>query len=144
MRTSLSLILLTAVLCGCHPLRIPPGVVQGTIDTEVKRAAQGNAASPPPAAVTQALLPPLSVEMPTTSKLLEQRFDLAVSNAPANQVTDRSAPPPRIAHCHGEGPPETLTSRRFRQVGTCPRRSSGRRTVHERISSPRSSASSRA
>ena len=86
MRTSLSLILLTAVLCGCHPLRIPPGVVQGTIDTEVKRAAQGNAASPPPAAVTQALLPPLSVEMPTTSKLLEQRFDLAVSNAPANQV----------------------------------------------------------
>ena len=40
------------------------------------------------------------------------------TSAATSQMTAMSAAAPRIAHCQGEGPPETRTSRRFRQVGT--------------------------
>ncbi|MDD5329918.1 MAG: pilus (MSHA type) biogenesis protein MshL [Sulfuricella sp.] len=39
-----------------------------------------------PEAVSAALLPPLKIEAPRTGKPLEQKFDLVVNNAPANQV----------------------------------------------------------
>lgn len=40
-----------------------------------------------PIEINDALLPPLKIEIPkTTAKKLEQRFDLVINNAPANQV----------------------------------------------------------
>ena len=61
-------------------------MVQQTIDSELRRAAQGRETPPQPDAVTQALLPPLTVELPGPSRPLEPRFDLSVNNAPANQI----------------------------------------------------------
>ena len=44
-------------------------------------------APPTPAAINDALLPPLKIAMPkATAKQLEQRFDLVINNAPASQV----------------------------------------------------------
>jgi MSHA biogenesis protein MshL len=37
-------------------------------------------------ALSQAMMPPLQVDLPTSAKNVEPRFDLAVSNAPASQV----------------------------------------------------------
>ena len=57
------------------------------IDAELQRAAQQPPAkSAVPDAVTQALLPPMTIEMPRGSASVENRFDLTVNNAPANQV----------------------------------------------------------
>lgn len=58
------------------------------INTELQQATQ---VSPPtqavPASVSNSLLPPLRIPIPKTSaKQLEQRFDLVVNEAPANQV----------------------------------------------------------
>ena len=86
MRRSLVILSAALALTACESPRIVPGVVQDTIDSELRRAAQGRETAPQPDAVTQALLPPLTVEMPATSKPLEPRFDLAVNNAPANQI----------------------------------------------------------
>ena len=86
MRPRLLVVTIASVLSACQPLRFPSGVVQRNIDSEVARAAQGPATPAPPQVVTQALLPPLTVEMPGTAKPLEPRFDLAVNAAPANQV----------------------------------------------------------
>ena len=86
MRPRLLILTIASVLSACQPLRIPSGVVQRTIDADIARAAQGPATPAPPQVVSQALLPPLTVEMPGTAKPLEPRFDLAVNAAPANQV----------------------------------------------------------
>ncbi len=57
------------------------------IKDELKQAAEVKDSAPIPAAVSDALLPPLKIEMPKVSaKKLEQRFDLVINNAPANQV----------------------------------------------------------
>src|SRR3954465_12519117 len=82
----LIMLLATGAISACQPLRIPPGAVQGTIDSELQRAVQAPAAPATPKAVSEALLPPLKVEMPTSVKPLDPRFDLAVNSAPANQV----------------------------------------------------------
>jgi MSHA biogenesis protein MshL len=37
-------------------------------------------------ALSQAMLPPLQLELPDSAKSVEPRFDLALSNAPASQV----------------------------------------------------------
>src|SRR5262249_37607959 len=57
------------------------------ISAEPDKAARGRAQPPAPDAVSQALLPPLVVELPKAdTKPVEQRFDLNVNGAPANQV----------------------------------------------------------
>lgn len=86
MRYRATILLAAGALSACQPMRIPPGAVQGNIDAELKRAAQAPVAPATPQAVSQALLPPLTVEMPSSAKPVEPHFDLAVNNAPANQV----------------------------------------------------------
>jgi len=87
MRRCLVIIASVFALGACESTnRIPAGAVQETIDAEMRRAAQGREAPAQPEAVSQALLPPLTVEMPGPVKPLEPRFDLAVNNAPAHQI----------------------------------------------------------
>lgn len=76
------------MLAGCHTApQIPQRVVQDTIETSVREAAsQPRARAAAPDAVSEALLPPLTVEMPGPVRPVEPRFDLVVSNAPAQQV----------------------------------------------------------
>ncbi|MBI4937712.1 MAG: secretin N-terminal domain-containing protein [Nitrosomonadales bacterium] len=58
-----------------------------TIRQEMDTAAQDSAKPAKPDAISQALLPPLTVQMPKTdSKPLEARFDLSVNHTPASQV----------------------------------------------------------
>ena len=78
--------LLALSLTGCESKLFKQDAVQGQVESELSQAAQGRAKPAPPEAVSQALLPPLTVEMPKGSKPLEPRFDLAVNHAPANQV----------------------------------------------------------
>ncbi|HEY0337596.1 MAG TPA: secretin N-terminal domain-containing protein, partial [Burkholderiales bacterium] len=77
---------LAAPLSACQPMGVPSGIVRDTIDADISRAAQGPVRPAAPEAVSQALLPPMTVEMPGSAKPLEPRFDLAVNAAPANQV----------------------------------------------------------
>jgi MSHA biogenesis protein MshL len=78
-------VVLASALCACsaYPPR-QPGVLPG-LAAEVD---PGERKAPaPPAAVSEALLPPLRMEMPDLrGQPAEQRFDLSVSNAPATQV----------------------------------------------------------
>jgi MSHA biogenesis protein MshL len=75
---------LAASLCACtHPPR-QVGVDAGVL-SEVDPGSRKQA--PPPPAVSQALMPPLRMEMPDLrGQPLESRFDLSVNNAPAAQV----------------------------------------------------------
>ena len=76
-----------AMAAGCAepPLRGNP--TRDSISAELDKAARERAKPAAPEAVSQALLPPLVVEMPRSDgKPPAQRFDLNVSNAPANQV----------------------------------------------------------
>ena len=73
-----------AALCACsHPPRqvgVDPAIL-----SEVD--ANGRKPAPPPPAVSEALLPPLRMDMPDLrGQPLEPRFDLSVSGAPALQV----------------------------------------------------------
>jgi MSHA biogenesis protein MshL len=73
-----------AALCACsHPQRqigVDPSVL-----SEVDPGARKPAA--PPSAVSEALLPPLRMDMPDLrGQPLDRRFDLSVNNAPAVQV----------------------------------------------------------
>ena len=87
MRYSLITVFAAVALGACSGQpRIEPSVVHDTIDAELRRAAQGRDALTQPAAVSEALLPPLTVEMPGPARPLEPRFDLSVNNAPANQI----------------------------------------------------------
>ncbi len=57
------------------------------INRDLDRAVQNRAKQAAPDAVSEALLPPLAMEMPRSAvKPLVSRFDLNVNNAPANQV----------------------------------------------------------
>ena len=57
------------------------------IQSEIKQAAEQKNKALPPAAVNDALLPPLKIALPKTAAAkLEPRFDLVINNAPANQV----------------------------------------------------------
>jgi MSHA biogenesis protein MshL len=78
------LCLLAAALAGCSA---PPR--QAGVSPEVLAGVEAGAARrpAPSAAVNEALLPPLRMEMPDLSgRPLDARFDLSVSNAPAAQV----------------------------------------------------------
>lgn len=58
-----------------------------TIKDELTVGAETKPVTPTPVEINDALLPPLKIEIPkTTAKKLEQRFDLVINNAPANQV----------------------------------------------------------
>jgi MSHA biogenesis protein MshL len=71
--------------CGTWDRR---GQVHDQISSDMDRAMTGRAKPAPAEAVSQALLPPLVVELPrgVEGRPLEPRFDLNVNNAPASQV----------------------------------------------------------
>jgi MSHA biogenesis protein MshL len=82
---------LLAALCGCSALSPPrDDSAQQRINTTLQEAAATPAkgpSAPVPSAVENALLPPLRGSIPkTSSRQLEPRFDLAVSDAPMNEV----------------------------------------------------------
>lgn len=72
-------------LAGCASHLKAPGATFDRVSQELKDA---SAAKPKSAddAVSQAMLPPVQLELPASAKTVEPRFDLAVSNAPAAQV----------------------------------------------------------
>src|ERR1044071_5648122 len=83
MRWMPAVLLLAA--CAAPP---PPTAVDPRILNELDRAtAERKPEARPSAAVDEALLPPLSMEMPNVAGTpLEPRFDLSVNAAPASQV----------------------------------------------------------
>ncbi|MGQ0510908.1 MAG: secretin N-terminal domain-containing protein [Betaproteobacteria bacterium] len=73
-------------LAGCALPPAPPDKVEPQIARELAKAAERKATAPAPA-IDEALLPPLRIEMPSVrGQPIEARFDLSVSNAPAQQV----------------------------------------------------------
>lgn len=85
--------LLLAALGGCAAPpaasnKLPPNATLDRIKDEVRAAAQREPARPQPTpdAVERALLPPLAAEAAKPPAAPEPRFDLTVSNAPAQQV----------------------------------------------------------
>ena len=76
------LALACAVLAACAPAPTRPAEVYDRIGEEVRQAAAERKSAD---AADKVLLPPLAVEMPTNGEV-EPRFDLAVVNAPAQQV----------------------------------------------------------
>jgi MSHA biogenesis protein MshL len=88
-----ALLPLLAALAGCAaqptaPSRLPANATLDRITADMKAAAQREAPKPLPRpdAVDRALLPPLQAELIRPPAPPEPRFDLAVSNAPAQQV----------------------------------------------------------
>ncbi len=75
-------------LAGCASTQLPPQATLDRIKEEMARASAREASKPtaPPDAVNRALLPPLQAEPVKLPAPSEPRFDLAVSNAPAQQV----------------------------------------------------------
>jgi MSHA biogenesis protein MshL len=72
-----------AASCSTVP---PPKEVDGRIMSEIQKASERRPETRP-AAVDQALLPPLRMDMPSAGgRPIEPRFDLSVNNAPAKQV----------------------------------------------------------
>jgi len=81
------LVAFIAAAAGCAEPPARRDATHESIATELDRAARERAQPAAPDAVSQALLPPLVVEMPRVEgRPLDQRFDLNVNNAPANQV----------------------------------------------------------
>ncbi len=82
------------LLCGCGALYPPHDKsAQNRISDELKQAAaapqtpEKAAGTVLPSSISSSLLPPLRSGMPkTSSRQLEQRFDLVVTDAPINQV----------------------------------------------------------
>ncbi len=82
----LYLIVLMLGLFGCASQQAKFNTTSKEINAELDKAAEGRVV-PHPEAVSQALLPPITVELAKAEgKPQERRFDLAVNNAPANQV----------------------------------------------------------
>ena len=81
------LVAATAAAVGCAEAPPRRDATYDRIALEIEKAALERGKPGAPDAVSQALLPPLVVEMPRTDgKQLDQRFDLNVNNAPAAQV----------------------------------------------------------
>ncbi|MDW8469724.1 MAG: secretin and TonB N-terminal domain-containing protein [Burkholderiales bacterium] len=79
-------LLAAGALAGCTLPPAPPSQVRPEILGEMERA-RVRKPEPPSPALDEALLPPLRMELPAVAgKPLEPRFDLSVSNAPAQQV----------------------------------------------------------
>ncbi|MES2771302.1 MAG: secretin N-terminal domain-containing protein [Pseudomonadota bacterium] len=80
---------LILLLAGCASGQKHAGETFGQIDQALKQAVNSSASSPSQTSkdtLSQAMLPPLQLGTPTPPANAEARFDLAVSNAPANQV----------------------------------------------------------
>jgi len=80
-----ALLPLVLALGGCATHQKAPGATFDRVGQEL----QGALATKPKSvddAVSQAMLPPLQLDLPESAKSVEPRFDLAVSNAPAAQV----------------------------------------------------------
>jgi len=77
-----------AVVAGCAEQPARRDATHDRISAELDKAVKERAKPAAPDAVSQALLPPLVVEMPRVEGLkpLDQRFDLNVNSAPAAQV----------------------------------------------------------
>ena len=78
------LILLVLAVAGCNQTA-PKRDTYDLINAEMGKAVEGNAKPAQPDAVAASLLPPLTVEMPKSRKMTEERFNLTFSNAPAQQ-----------------------------------------------------------
>ncbi|BBP04010.1 pilus (MSHA type) biogenesis protein MshL [Sulfuriferula plumbiphila] len=78
--------LVTLALAGCATQEARDKTTYNQINAELDKAAAAQVKPAQPGAVDAALLPPLKIEMPKLGKPPEQRFDLVVNNAPANQV----------------------------------------------------------
>lgn len=74
------------LLAGCQSPQLSQGVVRNTIESTVRQATEPRVRAAAPDAVREALLPPLTIEMPAAQKPVESRFDLVVNNASAQQV----------------------------------------------------------
>jgi len=75
------------LLAGCAAERPRQSTTMDRIQSEIKGATQERAKPAQPEAVSQALLPPLVVEMPRAGgRATEHRFDIVVNSAPAPQV----------------------------------------------------------
>ncbi|MCZ7563973.1 MAG: pilus (MSHA type) biogenesis protein MshL [Burkholderiales bacterium] len=85
MRTVGALLLLTLAGCSIPPR---PNALDPALQAALDRPVQGEPAPrTDERAASQALIPPLRVELPKVeARPVEQRFDLAVANAPAQQV----------------------------------------------------------
>lgn len=80
------LVLAAAGLAGCALPPAPPHKVDPQIARELERTGERKPVAPSPV-IDQALLPALKIEMPSArGQPIEARFDLSVSNAPAQQV----------------------------------------------------------
>jgi len=79
-------LVMAAALSSCASIA-PPPLDHKTARTELDEAASAKPVSTPPEAVADALLPPITVEMPQIDgQPIEPRFDLQVNKAPANEV----------------------------------------------------------
>lgn len=83
----LSPLLILMMLSACATTEPQQSTTLKKINDELNIAAEVKENTPTPAAISEALLPPLKIAMPKASaKQLEQRFDLVINNAPASQV----------------------------------------------------------
>lgn len=84
-RLILLLGLVSLFVAGCATHQKAPGATFDRIGQEMQGALDAKAKGAD-AALNQAMLPPLQLDLPESAKSVEPRFDLAVSNAPAAQV----------------------------------------------------------
>ncbi len=81
------LVVAAALLAGCVTPPPPPAGINPDIKAALDKAAEQKPRPPRSAAIEQALLPPLRMQMPKEgARPGAQRFDLSVNDAPAAQV----------------------------------------------------------
>ena len=79
-------VLVPLVVVGCNAFQPKsPGVTFDRIGQEMQGAVDAKPRASEDA-LSQAMMPPLQLDLPTSAKSAEPRFDLAVNNAPAAQV----------------------------------------------------------
>lgn len=79
-------VMLAAALSACASVA-PPPLEHETAKAELTQAVEAGQAAAQPDAVSEALLPPIRVDMPQVDgQPIEPRFDLQVNKAPANEV----------------------------------------------------------
>ena len=86
LRSILLLGLASLFAAGCATHQKAPGATFDRIGQEMQGAVDAKVKGSADAALNQAMLPPLQLDLPESAKSVEPRFDLAVSNAPASQV----------------------------------------------------------
>lgn len=92
MKKSLHIIVLSALLvllssCASQAPKPDKSAMNQKMQDTLDTAIASNIKKPDNSAVNVALLPPLQIDLPASSKKkLEPRFDLVINNAPANQV----------------------------------------------------------